>query len=364
MNYKFRSILGVSASIAALQLGVLSNAAAAAGTEAASFLLIPTGSGPSAMAGAYTALANDAYATTWNPAGLGALTSNEFAGQHLAYLESIHYEHLGIAARLPGARGGVGASIQYLGTGDIDSTDTSGEKSGEFSSYYSAYSIAYGRSLNDSLSLGGTVKAIQAKLEDHGASAFASDFGVLWRQSERLRLAATLNNLGTSMKFIEQRDPLPLMVRLAGAYELHHWLFSAELAGRRNGLFSLHSGAQWRPVDLLSIRCGIRTDTLKENTTLAGLSTGFGIHVMGHELAYAWLPYGELGDTHSVSVVLRFGHEAAKRRNLIQYKSIKAHRSVKKGATVLEDDHQQLMKLIDSENLSREAKAADQERDK
>src|SRR5215467_2567597 len=67
---------------------------AGAGTEGASFLDIPVGAQPAALGSAYTALATNAYAPVWNPAGLGMLPDNEVAGQHLSYLESMHYEFL------------------------------------------------------------------------------------------------------------------------------------------------------------------------------------------------------------------------------------------------------------------------------
>src|SRR5258706_8326700 len=102
---------------------------ASSGTEGASFLDIPVGAGPAAMGSAYTALANDAYAATINPGGLGFLDSTQFAGQHLSYLDSIHYEYLSFGLPLPRASScssaadcpgsGLGGSIQYLGTGDI-----------------------------------------------------------------------------------------------------------------------------------------------------------------------------------------------------------------------------------------------------
>ena len=53
------------------------------------------------MGGSYTALATDAYAATYNPAGLGNLESTQFSGQHLSYLDSIHYEYLSFAVPLP-----------------------------------------------------------------------------------------------------------------------------------------------------------------------------------------------------------------------------------------------------------------------
>ena len=44
---------------------------ASSGTEGASFLDIPVGAEPAALGSAYTALATNAYAPVWNPAGLG-----------------------------------------------------------------------------------------------------------------------------------------------------------------------------------------------------------------------------------------------------------------------------------------------------
>src|SRR5690242_6470534 len=101
---------------------------AASGTEGASFLDIPVGAGPAAMGSAYSALATDAYAPTHNPAGLGFLKDIEVAGQHLSYIQSIRYEHLGAALPLSpnredGVHRGFGVSIQNLGSGDIPRTD-------------------------------------------------------------------------------------------------------------------------------------------------------------------------------------------------------------------------------------------------
>src|SRR4051812_14329331 len=107
---------------------------AGGGTQGAGFLDIPGGGGPAAMGGAYSALANDAYAPTWNPGGLGALSSTQFSGQHLSYLESVHYEHLSFAVPLRNGSG-LGASLQYLGSGNLEGRDTTGAATDSFSSY-------------------------------------------------------------------------------------------------------------------------------------------------------------------------------------------------------------------------------------
>src|ERR1700692_272675 len=99
---------------------------ASSGTEGAAFLDIPVGGGPAAMGSAYTALANDAYAATYNPGGLGVLASTQVSGQHLSYLDTLHYEYRTFAvppprpsssaspADSPGSA--LGGSIQYLGS--------------------------------------------------------------------------------------------------------------------------------------------------------------------------------------------------------------------------------------------------------
>src|ERR1700744_3018731 len=99
-------------------LPLLQEAGWSEGTTGASFLDIPVGAGPAALGSAYTALATDAYAPVYNPAGLGWLTGTEVAAQHLSYLESIHYEHLSIVHPFASSDGavkrGIGFSAQYL----------------------------------------------------------------------------------------------------------------------------------------------------------------------------------------------------------------------------------------------------------
>src|SRR5258708_2358809 len=123
---------------------------ASSGTEGAAFLDIPVGAGPAAMGSAYTALATNAYAPTWNPAGLGFADVSGLAAQHLSYLESIHYEYLSYVQPLPDSHENsthraLGFSAQYLGSGDIQGTDITGTSIGTFSSHYGSYNFSYGQ---------------------------------------------------------------------------------------------------------------------------------------------------------------------------------------------------------------------------
>src|SRR5258708_23176197 len=332
--------------------------ASSVGTEGAAFLDIPVGGGPAAMGASYTALANDAYAATWNPGGLGFLDSTQFSGQHLSYIDTLHYEYLSFAVPLPRSANcsnpsecpgsALGGSIQYLGTGDINGTDQNGGATGTFSSYYASYNLAYGRALTDKLSLGVTGKMIRAKLDDVSASAYAADLGGMYRVQRNLTLAATLTNLGTQLKFLSEGDDLPMAFHIAGAYQpTSHWLVTLEGVYPKTGLASAHIGGAWRPIEMLAIRSGYKTDTVKGLSALAGYTLGMGLNVWGQEVAYAWLPYGDLGSTHYFSLLMKFGEAEKAKRNLIQYQHIKSHRTVKDSHTEeVAPDYQQLSELL------------------
>ena len=171
-------------------LSVGSRAWAGAGPQAAEFLTIPVGGRPAALGGAYSALANDPYAPTYNPGALGFLTATEISGHHLAYLESIHYEYLSAVHPLNAEKtSAIGVAAQYLGSGDITAADANGNTTGSFNTHYGAYAVAYGHRLGEKLGLGVSAKLIQADIADVGAHAVAGDIGALYQATDRVSLA-------------------------------------------------------------------------------------------------------------------------------------------------------------------------------
>ncbi|MFA5976326.1 MAG: PorV/PorQ family protein [Elusimicrobiota bacterium] len=326
---------------------------ASSGTEGASFFDIPVGARPAALGGAYSALATDAYAPVWNPAGLGFLEGPELAGQHLSYLESIHYEFLSVVYPLRKGRS-LGASIQYLGTGDMDAMNPDATSAGTFSSHYASYNLAYGQALTNRLSLGVTGKLINANLADVSANTFAVDFGTLYQIRKNLTAAATVTNIGKKLTFLSEGDPLPTALHLGAAYDHSPRLgLIGELEYSRTGLASWHMGAEWHPMQMISLRAGYKTDTLSELGALAGLTTGLGLEVWGQEFAYAWSPYGDLGNTHYFSLLFRFGEAEKAKRNLIKYESVKRPHGIPASADEIE--YNQLQELF-NESFNRPAK--------
>ena len=289
---------------------------AASGTEGASFLDIPTGGRPAALGASYSALATDAYAPIWNPAGLGFLNGSELAGMHLSYLETMNYEFASFVHPLsPGHS--LGVSAQYFTPGNVNSTDLNGNSLGTFSGHYGAYSLAYGQSLNEKLSLGVTGKLINAQIADTSANAYAFDAGSLYKATDKISVAAVLANVGTKLKFIDQGDSLPAAFRLGGAYTPIQTLnLTAEGVFAFTGLASGHFGIEYLPTPLVALRTGFRTDTVSNLSALAGFSIGIGLHFWGQEFDYAWVPLGDLGSTQYFSLVLHFGAPKENSKNL------------------------------------------------
>ena len=252
---------------------------------------------------------------------------------------------------------GIGFSVQYLGSGDITRTDIvpgtdtqDNNVQGTFSSHYASYNLSYGQTLSEKLAVGVTGKMISAKIDDVSANAYAADLAALYKVNDKIQLGSSLVNMGSKLKFISEGDSLPLAFKTGAAYQPNsHFLVSAEGVYEKNGLASFHTGGQWRPIEMVSLRAGFRTDTLKGLGPLAGFSTGLGLHVWGQEFAYAWTPYGDLGDTQYFSLLIHFGASEEARRNLIQYQDIKQHRTVKQGSggkNDMEPEYQQLMQLL------------------
>jgi hypothetical protein len=282
---------------------------AATGQEGAGFLDIPVGAEPAALGSAYTALANNAYAMAWNPAGLARLDIAQVAATHLSYLESINYEYLSAGVPLhegPHANG-VGFSVQSLNSGSIDQFDVFGNETGSFSTSFDAYTFGYGQALGDQSALGIAGKAIREKISDATATAYAVDFGWLYYPQKNLSVGAAISNLGTSLKLVDQKDPLPLQGRVGVGWRFEtDFQFSDDVIYRQEGPVANALGVEWSNSAYYALRAGYNTSHEKELGIGAGFSAGIALHYWGQEFSYAWVPFGDLGNTNYFSLLIRF----------------------------------------------------------
>lgn len=199
-------------------------------------LLIEPGAKQAGMGEAYSAVADDASAGYYNPAGLAFQDRNvkNLQFMHTNWLpslaEDMYYEYLGYSQYAEGW-GHFAFNIVYFNMGEqAMTTSTSSEIVGKFQSFNLIASGSYGATMTDNLSLGLTLKAIYSKLADVGQEAekgkgigttFALDFGAMYKPDiQGLSLSAVIHNLGPKISYIDvtQADPLPLHVVFGAAY--------------------------------------------------------------------------------------------------------------------------------------------------
>lgn len=288
-------------------VGFYSTAFGVEGMESVSFLNIPVGARPAALGGAYSALASDAYAMTFNPGGLGLLESPQATVMHLDYLGSVAYDFGALAFPLNGGLG-VGLAIQNLRPGSIESTDLAGNPTGDFGGSFAAYSLGVAQSFGKKISLGVVGKWITSKIAGIDANGFAGDVGLMVRPSPSMGLGVAVLNVGPALTFLQESDPLPTSGRVGVFWvPVSRWLLALQGARTRTGSNSAQTGVEWRPFDSFVLRTGYKTETRQSQSSGAGVSFGLGFRWTGLEFDYAWVPLGELGNTNVFSIGLRWG---------------------------------------------------------
>ncbi len=199
-------------------------------------LLIEPGAKQAGMGEAYSAIADDASAGYYNPAGLAFQDrdAKNLQFMHTNWLPSLaddmYYEYLGYSQYAEGW-GHFAFNLVYFNMGEqIRTSSTSSDPIGKFQSFNLIASGSYGATMTDNLSLGLTLKAIYSKLADLGTeaekgkgigSSFALDFGALYKTNlEGLSLSAVVHNIGPKISYIDvtQADPLPLHMVFGAAY--------------------------------------------------------------------------------------------------------------------------------------------------
>ena len=277
-----------------------------AGTSAEQFLKLGAGARASGMGEAFAAVADDAAAIYWNPAGLGALDKGSLSVMHSAWLENTFYEWAGYA-RPVGNIGVLGIGVQYLSYGTLTKIDETGTEGASFDPTDTSVSLCYANTICG-LGVGVNLKYISSKIVNT-ASAYAADIG-LQRRFGKLALGAAVQNIGTKIKFTQEEDPLPLNIKVGGAYTIwEHWIASLDinLPNDDNTQFGAGTEYAWVLDSRMTItgRVGYTTQAL-DTAGFNGVTSGVGFTYKDYSLDYAYVPYGDLGGTQRTSLTIKF----------------------------------------------------------
>jgi hypothetical protein len=250
------------------------------GTTTADFLKINQGAIPAAMGGVYTAMGNDVYSVSYNPAGLSYIRASQLVLMHLDSLAGIEYEYMTFATVTNGSA--LALNLTYRHQPPIDN----GNGNVPVNADDLLLSLSYAFKLLDNLRAGATFKYIQSDLAGYTGTAIAGDLGVvLDKLPYGLKAGLSVQNVGTGMTFDSatqtQPDPLPMFIRFGigdhqvfdGGKELNggievfkpsdqdikmgfgaeFWLFP--------GLFAIRAGYKWEGL-------GVATQNVFQDYTL------------------------------------------------------------------------------------------------
>ncbi|MBU2574002.1 MAG: hypothetical protein KKH28_08010 [Elusimicrobia bacterium] len=284
----------------------------AAGAVSAVFLKTPPAARFEALANAGAALRTPE-AFFYNPAGTAFLGSGRSA-LLLGYeslLESSGRTSLAVLKGLESGTFGLGALYRY--EAGLEKYDALGAAGGGFQAYDAAVIGSYARRF-DLLDFGFALKFIRSRLYDRAANSAALDVGAVFKGGggSATELALAARNLGFPMKMGARADPLPF--ELSGAM---HWRYAPGFSILAEGKLPVdHSpyvilageyGFALKNSSGLFLRAGFNFKNYDSLGLMGAFASGFGLKFDGWGFDYAFVPYGDLGSTHRVTLGRGFG---------------------------------------------------------
>ncbi|WP_410336513.1 type IX secretion system outer membrane channel protein PorV [Longimonas sp.] len=218
-----------------LLLTLTTAAHAQLGQSSALFLRIEPDSRGAGMGNTGVALADNANAMFWNPAGLGFQETSEVGITHANWLPEfdagLFYEYLVGTYHLDGV-GTFGGNIIFLNLGELEVIDGDGNEVRVDNTFEMATGLSYGRKLSETFSIGAGARFIYSKLSesegdvDSGTATTGTfDLSALYRSQPFDLLGvpttfsggANLANMGTHIRYSEEKQAVPTNLRLGYA---------------------------------------------------------------------------------------------------------------------------------------------------
>ncbi len=293
------------------------------------WLSIPVGARASALGGAYTAMASDAGAMFWNPAGLAQLEGGHVFLNQTRWIAGINVN--AASASYQANRLGIfGVHVMAVDWGTLNGTRFTGgaelyEQTGTFSPESWLIGLSYARQVSNKFSFGGNLRYVHENLGNALEGSFASpqdfkaeinvvafDFGTIFYTGFRdFRIAMTIQNVSEEKEYRFESFPLPLSFKFGGAMDVlqlfpslasenHGVTVSADAIHPRDFSERLHFGMEYQFKKTLFLRGGHKTNYDEEDFTLGG-GARVNISNMAVGLDYGYLAFKNFDAVHMFS---------------------------------------------------------------
>ncbi|MCD4813719.1 PorV/PorQ family protein [bacterium] len=189
------------------------------------------------MGGAYTAVADDAAAVYWNPAGLAVMKRQQLAATYTLFPEGGDYSQFVYAMplnvfsfpedELSGSHGQaesgtLGISlIRYAATYNIEARRIDSLNPDYlFSDIEGCYQLAYGIPFYQRFYLGLGAKGLYHELDQANANGWGFDAGLTWRGIEGLRVAVAVRDVYSQLHWSTGiQEIFPMVFKLGAVYD-------------------------------------------------------------------------------------------------------------------------------------------------
>lgn len=307
-----------------------------AGISAFQFLKIGVGARGVAMGESFVAVANDASALFWNPAGLVDAQQNQVIASHAEYLVDISHEFLGVSYRL-GENDAVGVSFSSLHMKDMEiTTELQPFGTGRYFSFGDiAIGLTYSKKMTEQFSFGATIRYVEETLDILKMRSVMVDLGTLyWTGLGSTRFAVTISNFGSDVEpkgnvtqangvsvSSFQSFSLPTIFKLGVAMEAmetedSRLTTSLQLNHPNDNSEHFRLGLEYAFKNTFFLRGGIKRTIGqrlfgRDETSPEDFTFGAGVAVDLAELTrvnadYAFARFGELGSVHRISIAFTY----------------------------------------------------------
>jgi len=293
------------------------------GISTAQFLKIGVGGRASALGDAFVALANDASALYWNPAGLTQFDQNQVFFSHNSWVVDIDHDFLGLVYHLD-ATNAFGVAITSLRMQDMPvTTEFAPFGTGEYFGFSDiAFAITYSRKMTDQFSFGGTVRYIEETLDKLKMRGVMIDLGTYyWTGLGTTRFAVAVSNFGNQLApdgkvvLIGKREKSdwqsfspPTIFRIGFAFEPyqteeHKITASIQLNHPNDNSENLVTGIEYNWQSIVYLRGGYKFNVDEQDYSL-GAGFNVPLSIADFTLDYAFSSFDRLGSSHRFSLLL------------------------------------------------------------
>ena len=299
------------------------------------FLKLGVGARGVGMGESFAAVANDASALHYNPAGLSQVREDQVIAAHTEYVVDIRHEFFGAMVHLS-ENDVLGASVVALHMAEMEvTTETQPFGSGSFFSFGDlAVGLSYSRRMTDQFSFGATVRYVQETMDVLTTRAVTFDLGTYyWTGLGTTRFAVVISNFGGDVApegsvtasdgkvtSTFQSFSVPTVFRLGFAFdpvatEQHRLTGAFQLDHPNDNAENFRLGLEYGWNETFFLRAGVKR-TLRQSllgedqTTAESYSLGTGLRVgLGFaavQADYAYSDFAQLGSIHRITLLCAF----------------------------------------------------------